>query len=126
MRFLGELGGKRPPPPTPPQEAAAAPASPTRTPPRDPISPRATLDDDSASSDSESELDSFSFHHHSVDELAAFGVVDVGMYLAPTIPNFDTYMELGGPAFVVGSPSHMTATTNATRGLVNGTMCLEG
>ena len=28
-------------------------------------------------------------------------------------------------AFVEGSPSHMTGTINATRGLVNGTMCLE-
>ena len=89
-RHLGHVGGKGPP-----QEATAAPASPTRTPPRDPISPRATRDDDSASSDSESEseIGGFSFDHHSVDELAAFGVVEVGMYLSPTIPNFDTYMD---------------------------------
>jgi hypothetical protein len=82
------VGGKGPP-----QEAAAAPASPIRTPPRDPISPCATRDDDPASSDSESEIDGFSFDHHSADELAAFGVVEVGMYLAPTIPNYDTYID---------------------------------
>ena len=63
---------------------AAAPASPpTRTPPRDEA-------DEAASSDSESEIDGFSFDHLSVGELAAFGVVEVGMYLAPTIPNYDT------------------------------------
>ena len=87
-RHLGHVGGKGPP-----QEAAAAPASPTRTPPRGLISPCATRDDDPASSDSESEIDGFSFDHHSVDELAAFEVVEVGMYLAPTTPNFGTYVD---------------------------------
>ena len=46
-----------------------------------------------ASSDSESEIDGFVFDHHSVDKLAAFGVVEVGMSLAPTTPNFDTYID---------------------------------
>ena len=90
-RHLGHVGGKGPP-----QEAAAAPASPIRTPPRDLMSPWATREDEknvAASSDSESEIDDFSFDHHSVDELAAFGVVEVGMYLAPTIPNYDTYID---------------------------------
>ena len=82
--------------------------SPTRTLPRDPMAPWATRGRvhlhglpwsgaarallEAASSDSESEVDDFWSDQNSVDELAAFGV-EVGMSLAPTIPNFDTYID---------------------------------
>ena len=82
--------------------------SPTRTLPRDPMAPWATRGRvhlhglpwsgaarallEAASSDSESEVDDFWSDQGSVDELAAFGVV-VGMALAPTIPDFDTYID---------------------------------
>ena len=83
-----EKRARRPPPRTLPQEAAAAPASPTRTPfePRALMSPWATDDDeaDDAASPAGSELGDFSFGPCSVEELAAFGVVE-GTHLASTI-----------------------------------------
>ena len=99
----------RAPPPT--RASHPRPAyvvSPTRTLPRDPMAPLATRGRvhlhglpwsgaarallEAASSDSESEVDDFWSDQGSVDELAAFGVV-VGTALAPTIPDFDTYID---------------------------------
>ena len=84
-RHLGHVGGRARHRGAPPHHLPAPPLAPRRATRRTKRrartrSPRSTVF-------------RFSFDHHSVGELAAFGVVEVGMYLAPTIPNYDTYVD---------------------------------